>query len=150
MNAQQVTNEQWATALQRFDEVLESSAPEGIIARQSDPGVRAALRDLWLQHQEADKCHFLEDQITIVPKLLAPAADVFVPEDILDQRFTVLRLLGRGGMGEVYLAADKLLTEMKKAACAFLKRYRIRAGSRTQMSAASLTSSSTAAVPSCP
>jgi serine/threonine protein kinase len=112
MNAQQVTNEQWATALQHFEEVLESSDPERIIARQSDAGVRAALRELWLQHQEADKCHFLEDQITIVPRLLAPAADVFVPEDILDDRFTVLRLLGRGGMGEVYLAADKLLTEM--------------------------------------
>jgi hypothetical protein len=112
MREQQLSNEQWAVALDLFSNLVESAEPARMIASQSDEGIRAALEDLWLQHQEAQQRHFLEDELTMVRELSTAGVDVFAPDEVLDERFTILRVLGRGGMGEVYLAADRLSNEI--------------------------------------
>ncbi len=112
MEEQQLSNEQWGRALALFPDILESSDPLGAIANQSDGDVRTALESLWRQHQEAERSHFLQDPLTLVGDFARSGEDVFVPGEILSERFTVSSLLGRGGMGEVYLAADKLLREL--------------------------------------
>ncbi len=112
MREQQLSNEEWAIALELFSDLVEGADPAQMIASQSDEGIRAALEELWRQHQKAEQHHFLEDQITMVRELTTAGVDAFVPGEILDERFTILRVLGRGGMGEVYLAADKLSNEM--------------------------------------
>ncbi len=111
MAEQFLSDEQWAVALQLFAQLVDSAEPALLIASQSDEGIRSALQNLWRQHLYAEKLRFLEDQITIVSDLTCAGPSVFHPGQILVDRFAVLRLLGRGGMGEVYLADDQRLRE---------------------------------------
>jgi tetratricopeptide (TPR) repeat protein len=111
MAEQPLSDEQWAVALQLFSQLVDGAEPTRVIASQSDEGIRRALQNLWRQHLYAEKIRFLEDQITIVSDLSGAGPIVFQPGQILANRFAVLRLLGRGGMGEVYLADDQRLME---------------------------------------
>lgn len=107
----QLTNEQWAVVFSLFAGIVDGDDPEKVVENQRDEKIRVALENLWQQHKRAEMFRFLEEQITVVSELSSSASPVFHPGQILDQRFAVLNMLGRGGMGEVYLAEDRSLME---------------------------------------
>ena len=77
---------------------LPSSEHDPFVARECGdaPAVLAAVQKLLAEDVET--------------KTLAPRrAHALQPDDLLAGRFTILRFLGRGGMGEVYEAADREL-----------------------------------------
>ena len=107
------SKEEWMMVQGLFSEMLESADPAGFIEEQKEDYVREALKSLWRRHQEAEAKGFLDEQITLVMELGAPNSTLtFQPGQILTDRFAVLRVLGRGGMGEVYLADDRRLGEI--------------------------------------
>jgi tetratricopeptide (TPR) repeat protein len=113
MSKQSLSNEQWALVQSLFNDMLESADPGAFIDGQSQQNVREALENLWRQHKQAETRGFLEEQITLVKELGLPNNSLtFQPGETLAGRFAVLRFLGSGGMGEVYLADDRRLTEM--------------------------------------
>src|SRR5271165_1568826 len=96
MTGHQLSNEQWAATLRLFSEILDGRTPEEVIASEGDESIRGALSELWREHQEAERSGLLEEEITIVSQLACLDADVFHPAQIVDNRFAILRLLGRG------------------------------------------------------
>ena len=113
MSKNSPSNEQWVIVQRLFEEMLDSADPSKFIAKQSDAVIREALAKLWAQHQQAEREGFLEQQITLVKELTAsqPPGFTFQTGQVLAGRFAILRLLGTGGMGEVYLADDRRLQE---------------------------------------
>jgi serine/threonine protein kinase len=65
--------------------------------------MRGSLLSLWRHHLEASDRHFLEGAIEF------NVAPVFAPGQLLAERFMIERMLGKGGMGEVYQATDQKL-----------------------------------------
>lgn len=88
-----------------FDAVCESAEPERDLAAEPDPDIREEARALWQHHLASASEEFLERPAVLEPM---PA---FVPGQLLLGRFEVERTLGQGGMGEVYLAYDRILQE---------------------------------------
>src|SRR5581483_483945 len=96
---------QWKRLGDLFDRLLAGADPETILAAEPDPDIRTALQGLWEHHLRADDEEFLQDSLEFQ---VLPA---FRPGQILASRFQIERLLGRGGMGEVYLAMDLRIEE---------------------------------------
>jgi serine/threonine protein kinase len=89
-----------------FDELLDSDDPASLLAREPDADIREAAARLWTHHLSAGREGFLDKPVTfeIFP--------VFEPGQVLVDRFEIRRILGHGGMGEVYLAFDRKLAEL--------------------------------------
>jgi serine/threonine protein kinase len=96
---------QWARVTELFDRLLAGEPPEPIFSSEPDPAVREAARQLWLDHIRASQSDFLGRGIgfEVIP--------VFTPGQLLVNRFRIEKLLGKGGMGEVYLALDNRIGE---------------------------------------
>ncbi len=91
-------------AMDLFELLLESSDPEAVLAAEPDAEVREQARRLWQHHLRAGQEEFLEQCIDFE---VLPAFQV---GQLLQQnRFEVIQALGRGGMGEAYLAYDRKL-----------------------------------------
>ena len=94
--------ERWRQVKKLFDSAVELAPGDraGLLAEQcGDAEVRAEVERLLRQHDAAGD--FLEK----------PAINhrVLSPGELLDDRFKIVRLVGRGGMGEVYEAHDTRL-----------------------------------------
>ena len=89
-----------------FDELLESGDLTGFLASEPDMAVREAVAILWRHHLNAGHEDFLETPVRFEVR------PVFEPGQVLLDRFEIQRNLGRGGMGEVYLAFDRKLKEL--------------------------------------
>jgi serine/threonine protein kinase len=95
-----------------FEQLIEDGAePAAILAGEPDGEVAAAAHQLWKNHHRATEKGFLDECITMVREAISSGAPCFSPGQILAGRFTVDRMLGAGGMGEVYLARDGRLEE---------------------------------------
>lgn len=103
--------EKWDRIQALFAEMIESGDPEEIARIEPDREVAEAAVRLWRNHQEAEQSGFLNDPVTLVRDLSSPTRECFSPGRTLAGRFAIERLLGAGGMGEVYLARDLRLDE---------------------------------------
>src|SRR5262249_51769392 len=105
--------DEWKQLHSLFAELIESSDPEAFLS-QLNPETSQQLRHLWQQHQAATESGFMAVPVASVRSLRAPVP-CFNPGQILAGRFRIERMLGGGGMGEVYLARDQRLNEERVA-----------------------------------
>jgi serine/threonine protein kinase len=102
-----VTDEsRWERIAELFDRLLAGSDLTTTLASERNEEIRAAVSDLWRHHAGASRDGFLAEgpEFTVLP--------VFKPGQILLNRFSIERMLGQGGMGEVYLARDSTIEEL--------------------------------------
>ena len=103
-----VATDKWSKVKLLFDEALQlqHEARAAYLARKcSEEEIRALVQKLLLYHDEANG--FLEDsQPARVAAYLVNQHFMFLPGDVLAERFRIIRLIAKGGMGEVYEADD--------------------------------------------
>ncbi len=105
MNPGNKDEDPWESSLDLFGRLIESDDPEATLAAEPNPAIRAAAERLWRHHVSAEEEKFLDRGVDFT------VAPIFRPGQMLLDRFEVQRLLGQGGMGEVYLAYDHTLGE---------------------------------------
>jgi eukaryotic-like serine/threonine-protein kinase len=106
-----IPREKWPRVEELLDMLLDGQEPEAVLGLEPDPEIRAAAMRLWVNDQRAAREGFLNEPITLVGRLTAAAEPCFAQGQVLIARFRIERLLGAGGMGEVYLALDDRLRE---------------------------------------
>ncbi|MDX2178145.1 MAG: serine/threonine-protein kinase [Bryobacteraceae bacterium] len=97
--------EHWAKLSELFEKLLDSTDPERELSAIADPALREAAAELWRHHRAAVGESFLDRPLEL------EAVPVFESGQLLLGRFEIRRLAGVGGMGEVYLAFDRVLRE---------------------------------------
>ena len=95
----------WDRVTALFDELLAGADADEVLMREPDEEIRSEARDLWEQHARGENEKFLGNSM---PFEVLP---VFEPGDKLLNRFRIERMIGSGGMGEVYLAFDERIEE---------------------------------------
>jgi serine/threonine protein kinase/Flp pilus assembly protein TadD len=94
----------WRRLSELFGRLLASPDVAALLAAEPDPDLRAAAESLWTHHLEASQENYPDRiEIEVMP--------MFQPGQVLLNRFRIERMLGRGGMGEVYLAMDLRIEE---------------------------------------
>src|SRR5213594_1953410 len=98
----EITPDKWQQAKALFDAVLQRprSEREPFLASVCAEGdLREQVEQLLLNHKQAGS--FLSKPVIELPK-----SERFAAGSIIAGRFKIVRLLGKGGMGEVFEAQD--------------------------------------------
>jgi serine/threonine protein kinase len=110
-----VVTEEWERVKELFETALDCP-PEHraeFLSRleQDDPAVVRQVSDLIASHERAGD--FLHQPLIFASNFLDDLEEPqrFAPNDVLCNRFKIVRLIGKGGMGEVYEAFDQELEE---------------------------------------
>lgn len=103
------TRENWEKIKTLFDEALAQEPPDrtAFLARVCpEVDLREHVEKLLADHEEAGS--FLSDPIfgKNVRAKRSPSPSGFEPGEVIATQFKIVRLLGRGGMGEIYEAED--------------------------------------------
>jgi serine/threonine protein kinase/tetratricopeptide (TPR) repeat protein len=106
-----LSSEAWRQAQELFLEVSETG-DQSLLEHEIDPQVAAAARFLLRMDRRAAEEGFLGQPFTLAQEIAEESQrPVFVDGQVLADRFQVVRLLGTGGMGEVYLARYEMFGE---------------------------------------
>jgi serine/threonine protein kinase/tetratricopeptide (TPR) repeat protein len=108
-SAMDLTPEQWERIKALFEAALQqpSSKRAAFLARLCpEPDLRAQVEKLLADHEEAGS--FLSDPILgkRTPKASRIEPQAMMSGEVIDSRFKITRMIGRGGMGEIYEAED--------------------------------------------
>jgi serine/threonine protein kinase/tetratricopeptide (TPR) repeat protein len=110
-----VVTEEWERVKELFETALDCP-PEHRIEflsrlQQDDPAVARQVSDLIASHERAGD--FLHQPLIFASNFLDDLEEPqrFAPNDVLCNRFKIVGLIGKGGMGEVYEAFDQELEE---------------------------------------
>lgn len=100
-----LTSEDWTVAKSLFAGAMEVSPEERSAFLRSRGSVPPAVL------AEVERLLQSEEPVKNRPEALSKAKSTLAQESLVLSRFVIRRLLGRGGMGEVYLAWDRALEQ---------------------------------------
>jgi serine/threonine protein kinase len=103
----EVTAEKWEQVRALFDVALcqEPAYRPAVLARCPEPEIRILVEKLLASYDEAGS--FLSTPFLKTDRsFLTLPKEAFVPGDLIASRFRIIRLIAKGGMGEVYEAED--------------------------------------------